>query len=120
MSVKQGTDKGDKESKEFGVSFNVQAGQMVCSITGRLDTITATDLLESFQKNNTGDLTDITVDLADTEYISSAGLRVLLLMCKSLPDMTRFHLENASKDILDILEVTGFADIFGMEVYCRS
>lgn len=114
ISVKQGADKANKESREFGFSFNKQDGQLICSIIGRLDTITATDLLENFQKNNTGDLTDITVNLAETEYISSAGLRVLLIMCKTLPDMTRFHLENASKDILDILEVTGFADIFGM------
>ena len=52
------------------------------------------------------------MDLADTEYISSAGLRVINIMSESLPDPDEFRFKNVTEDVMDILEVTGFADVY--------
>jgi len=115
MTVKAGEKSDTENTKKFDVSFNADGDRLQCSITGRLDTITATELLSGFEAHKGTALNEIVVDLKDTEYISSAGLRVLLIMCKSLPDQNRFHLENPSTEVLDILNVTGFAEIFNID-----
>ena len=113
MAVPSGdTIKSDK-GKEFNISFQKEGRVLQCSIAGRLDTITAPDLLSEFQDNNK-DIKEIYVDLTDMEYISSAGLRVLLIMSKSISDTSKFHLLNPTEEVTDILDVTGFADMFGM------
>jgi len=115
MTVKAGEKSDTENTKKFDVSFNADGDRLQCSITGRLDTITATELLSGFEAHKGTALNEMVVDLKDTEYISSAGLRVLLIMCKSLPDQNRFHLENPSTEVLDILNVTGFAEIFNID-----
>ena len=115
MTVKAGEKSDTENTKKFDVSFNADGDRLQCSITGRLDTITATELLSGFEAHKGTALNEIVVDLKDTEYISSAGLRVLLIMCKSLPDQNRFHLENPSTEVLDILNVTGFAEILNID-----
>ena len=115
MTVNAKSDADSVKGREFRVDFNRQDdGILTCHIRGRLDTITAPELLTGFNENKRDDLQEIKVDLAETEYISSAGLRVLLMMCKSLPDSKKFHLTNYSDNILEILQVTGFADLFGV------
>ena len=84
------------------------------SITGRLDTITATDYLSGFNDHRDDGYTEITVDMFETAYISSTGLRVLLSM-KTLPDPDKFHIINYSDSIKDIFAVTGFDQLFGLE-----
>lgn len=103
------------KGKTFKTEFRADGSSLFCSITGRLDTITAPDLLTGFNENKTDDIKEITVDMAETEYISSAGLRVLLSMCKTLSGSKYFHIINYSKEIKDILEVTGFDQLFGMD-----
>lgn len=103
------------KGKTFKTEFRVDGSSLFCSITGRLDTITAPDLLTGFKENNSDDIKEITVDMAETEYISSAGLRVLLSMCKTLSSSKCFHIINYSKEIKDILEVTGFDQLFVMD-----
>ena len=95
------------------ISKQMNGTTLTLAPEGRLDTMTSPELEKELNASLDGADT-LMLDFSRLDYISSAGLRVLLIMCKTLPDMTRFHLENASKDILDILEVTGFADIFGM------
>jgi len=103
------------KGRSFKTDFKVDDNRLFCAITGRLDTITAPDLLTGFQENRTEDITDITIDMAETEYISSAGLRVLLSMCKTLSSPSFFHIINYSKEIKAILEVTGFDQLFGID-----
>lgn len=72
-----------------------------------MDTLTAPELLQKFQE-----LPDkaaaIEIDAANMTYVSSAGLRVLLMMYKSLEDKSRFKLLNVNDEVKEILEVTGF------------
>ncbi len=100
---------------EIKAEFTVDENRLFCKVEGRLDTITAPDLLTGFNENRTDAVTEITIDMAETEYISSAGLRVVLSICKTLPGTECFHIINYSDTIKDILEVTGFDQLFGME-----
>ena len=112
MTLRETPAEAAGEEKAFGCAFSADGSRLLCSITGRLDTITAPELLTGFHNSRTEGIEEITVDLAETEYISSAGLRVLLSMCKSLPDSRKFRIINCSDAVREILEVTGFDQIF--------
>ncbi len=102
------------ESGAFSVDISVSGNELKCAISGRLDTITAPELLQKFNDAGKDSVTAITVDLEDTEYISSAGLRVMLIMYKSLKDNGVFSVINYSSALKEIFDVTGFSDIFGI------
>lgn len=91
----------------FKVTSTTNDGIFEASIQGRMDTITAPELLEQFQ-NSGSDIKAIHVDVSRMSYISSAGLRVLLIMYKSLEDKNNFEITGVSKDVQEILETTGF------------
>ena len=112
MTVKDGDVKKTDEGKEFDVQWERDGSTLVCKITGRLDTITGPELLSEYREQNTDGVQEIIMDLADTEYISSAGLRVINIMSESLPDPDEFRFKNVTEDVMDILEVTGFADVY--------
>lgn len=117
MSVKPAqTKKSEKtvEAGAFRADFSREGGHLLCRISGRLDTITAPDLLTGLNEYQNEDLKEITLDLKDMVYISSAGLRVLMILYKSIPAPENFHLINISKDVMNILDVTGFTTIFNL------
>ena len=106
--------RADKDVKaDLNVPFEVQTSfedsKLAVKIQGRMDTITAPELLSKFQ-NISGKATEIEVDVEKMTYVSSAGLRVLLIMYKSLEDKSKFKMLNVSDEVKEILEVTGFAD----------
>lgn len=79
-------------------------------IEGRLDTTTAPELENAI--NSEGDaLKNLVLDFEKVNYISSAGLRVLLTAQKKMNVQGSMELINVSEDVMDILEMTGFADI---------
>lgn len=87
-------------------------GFLYMSISGRIDTITAPQLLDSFEESAAeGTLEKITIDCRNLEYISSAGLRVILIMIKRLSNRSGMTLRNVSPGVMDILETTGFTDM---------
>lgn len=87
-------------------------GFLYLSISGRLDTITSPELLEIFEDAaENGPLEKITIDCKNLEYISSAGLRVLLIMLRSLNNRSGMTLRNVSDPVMDILENTGFTNM---------
>ena len=99
-------------SLPFKVISSVKDGVFDVSIQGRMDTITAPELLEQFQ--NAGDaIKAIRVDVSRMAYISSAGLRVLLMMYKSLDNKDSFELIGVNDEVREILETTGFDQFFG-------
>lgn len=82
---------------------------------GRLDSTTAPKLLEFYEETQKqGTAAAITVDMTELEYISSAGLRTLLLMQKNLGG-TRIAVTHANALVTDILEQTGFIDLFDVQ-----
>ena len=82
-------------------------------LEGRLDTTTAPQL-EAELKDLAG-VTELVFDMATLEYVSSAGLRVLLAAQKVMNKQGSMVIRNANDDIKDIFDVTGFSDILTIE-----
>ena len=87
---------------------------LTVSVTGRLDTTTSPELDEELKKSLDG-IRDLTMDLEGLEYISSAGLRILLSTQKTMNQQGTMKLINVSSMDMDVFEVTGFADILTIE-----
>ena len=82
----------------------------VFKLDGRLDTVTAPELENAI--NNEGEaLKNLVLDFGGISYISSAGLRVLLGAQKKMNVQGSMELINVGEDVMDILEMTGFADV---------
>ena len=80
------------------------------ALTGRLDTTTA-PALEAELNASLADVTELAFDFAQLEYISSAGLRVLLAAQKVMNKQGKMTVRNVSSDIKEVFEITGFSDI---------
>ena len=80
------------------------------ALSGRLDTMTAPELEKELGAGLQG-ITELTLDFAGLDYISSAGLRVLLSAQKAMRRQGSMKIRNANTMILEIFKVTGFSDI---------
>ena len=83
-------------------------------LEGRLDTSTAPQLEEAVN-GNISELKDISFDFANLEYISSAGLRVLLSTQRTMNKQGNMVIKNVSEEVMEIFDVTGFSDILTIE-----
>ncbi|MBR6881184.1 MAG: STAS domain-containing protein [Clostridiales bacterium] len=83
-------------------------------LEGRLDTTTSPDL-EKEVKDDIDGIKSLAFDFTDLEYISSAGLRVLLSSQKIMNKQGNMVIRNASDEIKEIFDVTGFSDILTIE-----
>ena len=83
-------------------------------ITGRLDTTTAPALDKTINED-VSDAKNIVFDFKGLEYISSAGLRVLLSAQKKWQKIGSMKLVNVCDDVMEVFEITGFADILVIE-----
>ncbi len=87
----------------------------VCyALEGRLDTMTAPDL-EKELKDSLDGVSELVMDFEKLEYISSAGLRVLLSAQKTMNKQGSMKLIHVNETIMEIFEVTGFSDILTIE-----
>ncbi len=84
--------------------------EMTIAVAGRLDTTTAPEL-ENTVKKLTDSVTVLLLDLEEMEYISSAGLRVLLSAQKQMNGKGKMIVKNVSAEVMEIFEITGFTDI---------
>ena len=106
VSLKQNTD------REFYVTCSADGSRMTMKTGGRIDTLTAPQIMEAFEEAcESGEIEDILIDFEDLTYISSAGLRVLLIIFKRLNGREHFKLINCNPEVKKIFETTGFADI---------
>ena len=83
---------------------------LVLKVSGRLDTTTAPELEEAIRTSIDG-VTNLTFDLSELEYISSAGLRVLLSSHKNMAGQGTMTVTGVNETVMEIFEVTGFSDI---------
>ena len=86
----------------------------VFALEGRLDTVTAPELEKELKESLDG-ITDLTLDFENLEYISSAGLRVLLSAHKIMSARGSMKIVNVNEIIQEVFEVTGFTDILTIE-----
>jgi anti-sigma B factor antagonist len=94
----------------LNINTTYDGGKMNVELDGRLDTTTA-PMLESELKEKLGNSSELVFDLQNLEYISSAGLRVLLAAQKIMNKQGSMCIKNVSAAVKDIFEVTGFSDI---------
>lgn len=87
---------------------------LTLALFGRLDTNTA-PLLEAELGGNLDGVTDLVLDFANLEYISSAGLRVILSAQKEMNARGKMVIKNVCADIIDVFDITGFSDILTIE-----
>ena len=87
---------------------------LTVALEGRLDTTTAPKLEEELRSSVDG-ITRLVFDVEKLEYISSAGLRVLLAMQKLMNQQGEMVLQNVNEAVTETLEVTGFSDILRIE-----
>ena len=92
------------------IENTTNGNEMELVLSGRLDTITAPQLEAELKKNIDG-ITSLLFDFSDLEYLSSAGLRVLLAAQKIMNKQGSMVIKNVNDTIMEIFEVTGFADI---------
>ena len=87
---------------------------LTVALEGRLDTLTSPQL-EAALKEALADVTALTFDFAALEYVSSAGLRVLLSTQKTMNAQGKMTVKNVNETVAEIFEVTGFSDILTIE-----
>ena len=87
---------------------------LTVSVEGRLDTLTYPEL-EKFLLENLEGVTDLVFDFVKLDYISSAGLRVLLSTQKKMNKAGTMVVKNINDDIREIFDITGFSDILTIE-----
>lgn len=83
-------------------------------VEGRLDTSTAPSLEIEIKRNITG-VTELILDIEKLDYLSSAGLRVLLSAQKVMNTQGTMIIKNANETVLEVFEVTGFSDFLTVE-----
>ena len=88
--------------------------ELTIALEGRLDTMTAPDLEAELKKSLDG-VETLTLDFSKLDYISSAGLRVLLSAHKLMSAKGGMKVTNVNDVVQEVFEVTGFADILTIE-----
>ena len=96
------------------IEIKKNAAETIIEIVGRLDTITAPALDKTINED-IGDTKNLVLDVKGMEYISSAGLRVLLSAQKKMQKIGSMKVINVCDDVMEVFEMTGFADILVIE-----
>ena len=96
------------------ITKNMNGTVLTVILEGRLDTTTSPQL-EKELSASMGDATELTLDFANLEYISSAGLRVLLSAHKTMSKKDGMKIVNANEIVMEVFDVTGFVDILTIE-----
>lgn len=96
------------------ITKNQNADKLTVAIAGRLDTTTSPQL-EGELRTAVNGITELTFDLEKLEYISSAGLRVLLTAQKVMNKQGEMKIINVNPDVREIFEVTGLDEILNVE-----
>ena len=96
------------------ITKNLNGTSLTVALEGRLATTTAPEL-EQALKESMDAATELTLDFSKLDYISSAGLRVLLAAHKAMAKKSGMKVVNANEMVKEVFDVTGFADILTIE-----
>lgn len=96
------------------IEKKAEGSALTIMVEGRLDTMTAPNL-EQELKNSLDGVTDLVLDFGKLEYISSAGLRVVLSAQKTMNRQGSMKIIHASEEVRDVFDITGFSDIMTIE-----
>ncbi|GHU42508.1 anti-sigma factor antagonist [Clostridia bacterium] len=99
----------------MNITRELQGDTLVLKLSGRLDTTTSTSLQSEILASFTGGKIHLELDFADIVYVSSAGLRVLLIGKKTaMSKGLTFSVSNVSDDVFDVFKMTGFDSVLGL------
>ncbi len=98
----------------LNITKSIQKTELTLVLTGRLDTTTAPELEKELKASLDG-VTALIIDMTALDYISSAGLRVLLSAQKTMNRQGEMKVVHVGETIMEIFEVTGFSDILTIE-----
>lgn len=96
------------------INKQMEGTKVTYALEGRLDTTTS-PLLEAELKENLEGVTDLIFDFSQLEYISSAGLRVMLMAQKMMNAQGNMIVKNVNEIVMEVFEVTGFDEILTIE-----
>ena len=96
------------------IEIKRNAEETIIEVVGRLDTTTAPTLDKTISED-IGDTSALVLDLKGLEYISSAGLRVLLGAQKKMQNRGSMKVTNVCEDVMEVFDMTGFTDILTIE-----
>ena len=94
--------------------MNRDGNKLTVAISGRLDTLSSPDFEKEMTPAIEG-VEELVIDLKDLDYISSAGLRVLLGLAQTMEDQGKMVVTNPNDAVMDVFSVTGFDDILTIE-----
>ena len=103
-----------KEETSMTINKTRNGNALTIALEGRLDTMTAPELEKELKQGLNG-IETLTFDFSKVEYISSAGLRVLLYAQKAMYDKGSMKVTHPNEIVTEVFEVTGFADILNIE-----
>lgn len=95
------------------IEVTKNGNELTLAPAGRLDTATAPQM-QKVVEENIGGVTNLTFDLKNLKYLSSAGLRVLMRVQKTMSKQGTMKLVNVNEDIMEIFDMTGLADMFNI------
>ncbi len=95
----------------MNITKKLEGDQLTIALDGRLDTATAPELTQVLKESLDG-VKQLTFDMANLEYISSAGLRAILAAKKELHNKGTVTISNANAIVCEVFSVTGFDNIF--------
>ena len=98
----------------LNITKTIKNNEADFALEGRLDTVTAPELEKELKESLDG-VTELHIDFEKLDYISSAGLRVLLSAQKQMNKQGTMTLHHVNQTIMEIFEVTGFSDILTIE-----
>ncbi len=103
-----------QEANMLNITKEKEEGKLVFSLEGKLDTVTSTDLEKEIM-DSIEDVKELVIDCAKLEYVSSAGLRVLLAALKIMNKQGSMKVTNVCEEIMSIFEMTGFNEILTID-----
>ena len=96
------------------INKELKEGNLILSIEGEINSYTAPEL-EEVIKNDLNGVKSLVFDFKGVEYLSSAGLRVLLVAQKVMNKQGKMSLRNVNKSVMEVFEITGFSNILDIE-----
>ena len=96
------------------INYTKEASKLTVVPEGRIDTLSAPEL-EKKLVEILGGVTELVLDMAKVEYVSSAGLRVILKIQKIMLRQGKMKLISVNESVMEVFEITGFSDILNIE-----
>lgn len=98
----------------MNINKTIENETLTLALSGRLDTTTAPEL-EAVLDSGLGGVRELVFDFSELEYISSAGLRVILKAQKTMNTQGSMKLTHVNDEIMEVFDITGFVDILVIE-----